>query len=89
MDSLSQERLQDENVYIKKITVSRVNETTSPEEKRNNAMHYTVTCPMKEVLGFNLDNNLRDFYFWIVVQFSLRYSCGRYNYIMFVQSIPQ
>ena len=62
MDSLSKERLQDENVYIKKITVSRVNETTSPEEKRNNAMHYTVTCPMKEVLGFNLDNNLRDFY---------------------------
>ena len=62
MDSLSQERLQDENVYIKKITVSRLNETTSPEEKSNNAMHYTVTCPMKEVLGFNHDNNLRDFY---------------------------
>jgi hypothetical protein len=63
MDSLNLTNLQDEQANkTKKIMVSRVNETTSPEEKRNNAMHYTITCAMKEVLGFNLDNNLRDFY---------------------------
>ena len=45
-----------------KLVVSRLNDTTSPEERVNDSLHYTVTCAMREVLGFNIDSNLRDFY---------------------------
>ena len=46
------------------INATRINNTTSPEEKNHGSMHYTVTCPMKEILQpkLGLDNNLRDDY---------------------------
>lgn len=44
------------------INATRINNTTSPEEKRHDSMHYTVTCAFKEILQFGLDDNLRDDY---------------------------
>ena len=46
------------------INATRINNTTSPEEKNHGSMHYTVTCPIKEILNpeLGLDNNLRDDY---------------------------
>lgn len=42
-----------------KLTAVVVKNTTSPEEKRNNSMHYTIVCSLKEILNLNVFENLR------------------------------
>ena len=44
------------------INAVRVNNTTSPEEKRHGSMHYTVCCPVKEIYHLGLEDNVRDYY---------------------------
>ena len=42
-----------------KLTAVVVKNTTSPEEKRNGSMHYTIVCSLKEILTLNVFENLR------------------------------
>lgn len=42
-----------------KLTAVVVKNTTSPEEKKNGSMHYTVVCSLKEILNLNVFENLR------------------------------
>tara|TARA_B100000424_G_C22917574_1_gene488220 strand:- start:254 stop:1447 length:1194 start_codon:yes stop_codon:yes gene_type:complete len=42
-----------------KLTAVIVKNTTSPEEKNNGSMHYTIVCSLKEVLNLNVFENLR------------------------------
>ena len=42
-----------------KLTAVVVKNTTSPEEKKNGSMHYTVVCSLKEILDLNVFENLR------------------------------
>ena len=42
-----------------KLTAVVVKNTTSPEEKKNGSMHYTIVCSLKEILNFNVFENLR------------------------------
>ena len=34
-----------------KLTAVVVKNTTSPEEKKNGSMHYTIVCSLKEILN--------------------------------------
>ena len=42
-----------------KLTAVVVKNTTSPEEKKNGSMHYTIVCSLKEILNLNVFENLR------------------------------
>ena len=42
-----------------KLTAVVVKNTTSPEEKKNGSMHYTIVCSLKEILNLNDFENLR------------------------------
>mgnify|MGYP001181627178 FL=1 len=42
-----------------KLTAVVVKNTTSPEEKKNGSMHYTIVCALKEILNLNVFENLR------------------------------
>ena len=42
-----------------KLTSILVKNTTSPEEKNNGAMHYTIVCSINEILKLNVFENLR------------------------------
>lgn len=42
-----------------KLTAVVVKNTTSPEEKKLNSMHYTIVCSIKEILNLNVFENLR------------------------------
>ncbi|MDC0467025.1 AIPR family protein [Gammaproteobacteria bacterium] len=42
-----------------KLTAVVVKNTTSPEEKKLNSMHYTLVCSIKEILNLNVFENLR------------------------------
>ena len=42
-----------------KLTSVVVKNTTSPEEKKNGSMHYTIVCSLKEILNLNVFENLR------------------------------
>ncbi len=41
------------------LTAVVVKNTTSPEEKKNGSMHYTIVCSLKEILNLNVFENLR------------------------------
>ena len=41
------------------LTAIVVRNTTSLEESKNNALNYTLVCPLKEILKINIDENLR------------------------------
>ena len=42
-----------------KLTSILVKNTTSPEEKNNGSMHYTIVCSIAEILKLNVFENLR------------------------------
>ena len=47
------------NNQTEKLTAVVVKNTTSPEEKKNGSMHYTIVCALKEILNLNVFENLR------------------------------
>ena len=47
------------NNQTEKLTAVVVKNTTSPEEKKNGSMHYTIVCSLKEILNLNVFENLR------------------------------
>ena len=42
-----------------KLTTSIIRNTTSFEESQNNSRNFTLVCPLKEILGINIEENLR------------------------------
>ena len=57
---MSNNTIADQTVQkTEKLTSILVKNTTSPEEKKNGSMHYTIVCSIDEILKLNVFENLR------------------------------